>query len=69
MPGRRVSPDIMTRDFMSAGCRRAVSTALIKSVAAGACQADDIALDAGLRDQELEGSFQVGVLLLPGAFV
>jgi hypothetical protein len=39
------------------------------SVAAGACHANDIALDAGLRDHELEEGFHVSWLLLPGLFV
>jgi len=37
---------------------------IVDTEPAGACRTNDIALHAGLRDQELKGSFQVGLLSL-----
>jgi hypothetical protein len=54
----------MTRDFMPAGCRAGGFQGIDNAVAAGACQANDVTLDAGLRDQELKESFHVGRRLL-----
>jgi hypothetical protein len=49
---------------MPAGCRAGSFQGFDNAVAAGACQANDVTLDAGLRDQELKESFHVGRRLL-----
>ncbi len=42
---------------------------MVNAEPSGASQANHVALDAGLRDQELKDSFQIGLLLLAGLFV